>query len=419
MRSFEFFLDKLSFLGRAEITCYGYGQFWDLRKTSDFNPIRENEALRQRLISLTLAEHDIPAIIRDAHHVMYACILWEAAPIIDPVTGVQREATEADRRNPGRWVWYFVGPSALQRMNKAELHRYYRSYSAKKLQEKHPPLLSFERFLSMIQIASMVLGKKTDEQELIRRNHLDAGIHVNLPEDQIRFAMRQEEEENAHHSYAEEQVMLNYVREGDGENALAANRKLDQESGRLSDIQAEHWRKIVLIAITLTTRAAIEGGLSPAESYTLSDYYLHKSDGCPDVPSLIACRDEAVLDFCDRVKTQKRRNTYSRCVSQCRDYINRHYREKISQTDLAGQLQVSASYLSRSFTRETGMSMEDYIIRVRIERASNLLRFSGQSIAAIGDYVGFSTQSYFSRTFRKVTGMTPGQYRKKNQIRTS
>lgn len=419
MNDYRFFLDRLSSLGRVEISCYGYGQFWYLRRHTNFNPCEESEKLRSQLINRTLEDPATPAILYDENGILFAAILWESSPIYeyDGDQEVSRMPTEEEKKDRNRWVWFFIGPCALHTMNKVELHRCYRTYTDRKVAEKHPPVLSFERFLSMVQLAAMTLDKKTDEEVLIEKNHLNADIHTGLSEDQIRFSMRQEEEEAAHHSYAEEQAMLAYIKEGDEKNALALNMKLDQEAGIISKNELMQVRKTLVAAITLITRAAIEGGMMPAEAYALSDYYLVKSDDCKDIPALIGCRNEAVLDFCRRIREQKDRNTYSYYVTQTCDYVGKHYREKFSLTKMAEQLGITPSYLSKLFKREMNQTLEDYITGVRIERASNLLRFSDQPVSTIGDYVGFGTQSYFCSTFKKLTGLTPGQYRKQFSTR--
>ena len=85
----------------------------------------------------------------------------------------------------------------------------------------------------MVQIAAMVLCKRTDEEEIIRKNHLDAGISAGLAADQVQFSLQQEEEESAHHTISDEQALLNHVREGSAEEALHLNMRLDQQLGRM------------------------------------------------------------------------------------------------------------------------------------------------------------------------------------------
>ena len=62
------------------------------------------------------------------------------------------------------------------------------------------------------------------------------------------------------------------------------------------------------------------------------------------------------------------------------------------------------------------MSIKEYIYKVRTERAMNLLRFSNSSIVEIGEYVGFESQSYFGKIFKRYTGMTPQMCRDRYQV---
>ena len=91
--------------------------------------------------------------------------------------------------------------------------------------------------------------------------------------------------------------------------------------------------------------------------------------------------------------------------------MRKHYREKIYLNDIADTLGVSASYLSRLFSKETGERLQDYITRVRIERAANLLIYSDESLSKIAEYINFPSQSYFGRVFREQMKLSPRKYR--------
>ena len=98
-------------------------------------------------------------------------------------------------------------------------------------------------------------------------------------------------------------------------------------------------------------------------------------------------------------------------TERCKDYINKHYREKIYLETIAELLGISPTYLSRLFKKENGDSIQDYINQVRIDRAANMLIYSDATLPAIAAYVHFPSQSYFGRVFLKLKGMTPKQYR--------
>ena len=101
-------------------------------------------------------------------------------------------------------------------------------------------------------------------------------------------------------------------------------------------------------------------------------------------------------------------------VARARDYIRKHYRETIRLEDMAEALDISPSYLSRLFHRETGMCLQDAIAEVRVHRAAELLLYSRLSLSEIAIYVHFPNQSYFTKVFKKVMGTTPMTYRSQN-----
>lgn len=99
-------------------------------------------------------------------------------------------------------------------------------------------------------------------------------------------------------------------------------------------------------------------------------------------------------------------------VARVIDRINHHCTEKLTTAQLAAGVCVSASYLGELFRKETGMSLFDYIGRVRVDKARLELENSDDPISEIALRLGYYDSSYFSRSFRTYTGMTPREYRK-------
>ena len=98
------------------------------------------------------------------------------------------------------------------------------------------------------------------------------------------------------------------------------------------------------------------------------------------------------------------------------DYINRNYcNGKIKMSELAKLSGVSTRYFNELFSFFFGVSPKEYIIRMQIETAKNLLSSSVESIGDIASSCGFSDVYYFSKTFRKSTGTTPSEYRRTNK----
>lgn len=93
------------------------------------------------------------------------------------------------------------------------------------------------------------------------------------------------------------------------------------------------------------------------------------------------------------------------------DFIELRLGEDITLEDLAGQACLSAFHFSRLFHEATGMPPHRYVVERRIEAARKMLLSERSTLAEIALEAGFGSQANFSRTFRKLTGMTPGQYR--------
>lgn len=112
---------------------------------------------------------------------------------------------------------------------------------------------------------------------------------------------------------------------------------------------------------------------------------------------------------------QVRRQNASRKqnLQAIKDYIDQNYAKKISLDDLAEQFFINKFYLTRIFKEQFGISVNSYLLQVRITHSKKLLRFTDLSIEKIGQECGMSDANYFSRTFKKVEGISPGEYRKR------
>lgn len=98
------------------------------------------------------------------------------------------------------------------------------------------------------------------------------------------------------------------------------------------------------------------------------------------------------------------------------DYVDQHYAEDISRSSLTDIFYLDPDYASKLFKKETGISFKNYIIKKRIEVAKNLLSTTDLPINTVSDNVGYGNYSYFTRLFKKVTDMTPNEYRNAHGI---
>ena len=104
----------------------------------------------------------------------------------------------------------------------------------------------------------------------------------------------------------------------------------------------------------------------------------------------------------------------SALITQGLRIINRSYTEKITLSDISKSLHVNPTYFSSLFTREMGKTFSEYLMELRISKAEELLKNTGLSILDAATASGFDDQSYFTKVFRKHTGLTPGKYREQH-----
>lgn len=100
-------------------------------------------------------------------------------------------------------------------------------------------------------------------------------------------------------------------------------------------------------------------------------------------------------------------------ISNVRTYIDQNYTSKLSLEVVAKQFNVNKSYLLRLFKENTGVTVNNYILQKRILMAKNELRFSNKTLDVIAEECGLDDANYFIRVFKKIEGLTPGEYRKR------
>ncbi|WDC84358.1 AraC family transcriptional regulator [Caloramator sp. mosi_1] len=104
-------------------------------------------------------------------------------------------------------------------------------------------------------------------------------------------------------------------------------------------------------------------------------------------------------------------------ISKVLEFINKNYKEDISLQDAAQYVNISYHYLSKIFKNEIGKGFTDYLTEFRIEKSMQLLSNKSLSIKEICQEIGYNDPNYYCKIFKKITGMTPTEYRAACRIR--
>ncbi|OPJ63376.1 response regulator transcription factor [Clostridium oryzae] len=104
----------------------------------------------------------------------------------------------------------------------------------------------------------------------------------------------------------------------------------------------------------------------------------------------------------------------SRTIFEIKKFIDKNYKdENISTKTLADVVYLTPSYLSALFKKEVGKTISDYIVEVRIEKSKEYLKDNRLKLLEVALNVGYSDPNYYTKVFKKITGITPSQYREK------
>lgn len=128
---------------------------------------------------------------------------------------------------------------------------------------------------------------------------------------------------------------------------------------------------------------------------------------------LLLLRREGALSSTEVNAWESKEKTWS--IDDVMQFIRNNYDSTFSLDELASRCQLNSSYFSRVFREKAGIPLFEYINRLRIERAVQLLRNSSLSILEIAMTVGYNNVSFFNRYFRKLKGCSPGEMRKRMQ----
>jgi transcriptional regulator GlxA family with amidase domain len=101
-----------------------------------------------------------------------------------------------------------------------------------------------------------------------------------------------------------------------------------------------------------------------------------------------------------------------------RKFIHDHSDETLGLTKVAKSVNISANHLSEKFKEVTGVNFVDYVARIRVGKARDLLQNSNLQISEIAFAVGFQSLSQFNRVFKKLTRKSPSQFRAAHKKRT-
>lgn len=174
-----------------------------------------------------------------------------------------------------------------------------------------------------------------------------------------------------------------------------------------NDFSESKQRALELTAMMF--KAASETGIDAQEIFIKNDYLAEIQHAGTDsqLDEYLSATIRRFIDFAFEFQQAKLSNT----AFKVKQYVRRHFREKISLESVAACVFLSPGYLSSLFKSETGESLFSYINRIRVEASKPLLLGTERPLVEIAQSCGFEDQSYYARVFKKFTGVSPSKFR--------
>ena len=177
-----------------------------------------------------------------------------------------------------------------------------------------------------------------------------------------------------------------------------------------SDFDLTMIKARVLELVVLLSRATIDAGADIQEIFLSNTNYFHEIEQFDSLEELSVWLTGIMHRFIN-YSFDFTQVKHSDVVYKVMEYVKKNFSKKISLEDVARHVYLSRSYLSSIFKEETGQSLFSYINQVRVEKSKLYLLDNNVSLVDVAALCGFEDQSYFTKVFKKETGLSPKKYR--------
>ena len=321
-------------------------------------------------------------------------------------------------------VHFILGPVTSVRPEDPILYEMYRDYAISSdrrdaFRNYHlqiPAMTHLEFYYHLLTLFYMINGRCITMADLVPEpTEADT---FRSRQKQVERMFQQKEELSYNNSMELESMLLTIIKTGNVDGIRKFVHAVPRyQAGVVANTPIRLQKNYFISTITLATRAAIAGGLSAEQAFRLSDIYITKAESLSDLQAIQTLYLQSLTDLTVQVNAnlQAQRQLTIRDANQmaqnCMDYVQKHTHSPLTVQKVADALGYHRSYLSAAFSKETGMHLNDYIYRCKLEESCHLLRYTSKKIGEISDALCFSNQSHYVKRFKNLYGMTPAEYR--------
>ena len=211
--------------------------------------------------------------------------------------------------------------------------------------------------------------------------------------------------------YKEERQLMHYIAQGHTHRAQMIVQQLkDSNVERRTPDYLRNMKNYAIVFNTLARKAVEEGGVHPLHIDRVSSQLAHRIENVRTAEECQQLFSTMAHKYCLLVKNHSMKS-YSLLVQHVILRIESDLTADLSLKAHAEAMNVNASYLSTLFKKETGQTLTDYVSRKRMDHAIFLLNSTQMQVQTIAQYCGIPDVNYFTKTFKRIVGMTPKEYR--------
>jgi two-component system response regulator YesN len=209
-----------------------------------------------------------------------------------------------------------------------------------------------------------------------------------------------------------EKELIAFVQSGNKPRAVFILNNLLSEIFSLSDGNMDTIRVKIFELIAFLSRSAFDAGAPLEDVKTITQSSFEVCSSHTDFERICFLTTQALERFIDTVYQNRRQNPVGEHLTKAIDHIMAHYGEELDLGTVAAAIYVSPHYLSHLFRKEMNTTFSNYLCKVRINRAKEFLKENKNlNIQEVSEKAGFNEPNYFSVIFKKLTGVTPKEYK--------
>lgn len=209
--------------------------------------------------------------------------------------------------------------------------------------------------------------------------------------------------------FNQEQELIEEVQHGNKDQCFTILKKLFLDMVN-NELEEGTIKMRCLEIAAMLSRAAVKSGVNRQKVFELNGNFNRKINDLSGIEERFNLTKQLINNYIELIHETKKQKDL-KLVKKAKRFIKSNYSKKLTLDQVAKEVYLSASHLSKIFKRVTGTTVIEYVNQIRLKEAKQLLRNTDMPLNKIAEDVGYYDASYFSKVFKKKVGITPGQYR--------